>query len=291
MTIQDRIAQKAQALQNRLYDVGIKVSGTGTETVLLNMIEDKYHNTWVEIEETFPLEVVIDFPNNEMPIAMNKSGNNEQATTIHMYDLLPITCHVKHSDVVAKHIKFGSVILYRIKNFDDSYSTIPFQIIDAQAKGNPSHAVTWVAFTIAPVTSYQLSNDDRYKACFDYYAENGSLEGFDVNNIAVEGEEDENTDKIKDSEIPSEDEERAQEGTDSIQDDSNHEERNNDDEKENQETGNNGTGESRQEFEEQNDVLDEEPEIEYDRYGNPIVPEDEDDDEEIEYDRYGNPIN
>ena len=165
MTIQDRIGRALYRMHNSLMDLHVKVSGTQVDTVLLEITEDRYHNSNMEIKQYFDITVVIDFPNNEIPVSMSSTDNNMQegsSNVLHLYDILPITCFFKTSDLQRLSVIKGSIILYKIKAIDGSFQVMPLQITDAVAKGNPSSAILWQEFTVAPVTSYELTSNQEY---------------------------------------------------------------------------------------------------------------------------------
>lgn len=234
MTINDRIGRKLKNMQNRLYDTRIKISGVSCNTVLLNISIDKYKNTEIIIDNYYDLECMLDFPNDEIPTSLTNTQDNQGSSVLHMYDLLPISCFIKHKDVVDKHIKIGSVILYRIMNFDDTYQVIPFQILDVVGKGNPSSAIIWNQFTVAPTVSYQLDNEEYYQQIYEYYQEHGNLNGFKIEDI--------------EEEIPNKD--------------------NNENDVENEESSDEDISDKKIDNSQENEELDDE--IQYDRYGNPI---------------------
>ena len=215
MTINDRIGRKLKRVQNRLYDTRIKISGTSCNTVLLNISVDKYKNTEISIDNYYDLECMFEFPNDEIPTSLTNEQNNQGSSVLHMYDILPISCFIKHEDVINKHIKIGSVILYRIMNFDDTYQVIPFQILDSTSKGNPSSAIIWNQFIVASTISYQLDNEEYYQQIFEYYKEHGNLDGFEIEDVE---NEDSTDDVINDEESSNNDsQENNEELDDEIQ--------------------------------------------------------------------------
>lgn len=165
MTIQDKIARSLYRMHNKLFDTHVQVTGTQVDTIMLEITEDRYHNESIEIVQYFDITCVLDFPNDEIPLSMSSTDNNMDSTSsnvLHLYDILPISCFFKSSDIAKLNVIKGSVILYKIKLLDGSFQVIPLQITDTVAKGNPSSAILWQEFTVAPVVSYELSNNEDY---------------------------------------------------------------------------------------------------------------------------------
>src|SRR5574344_1523582 len=153
---QDTLARAMLAYQNKLMDFNVEITGTKVTTVLLEIEEDKYHNEGITIKSNSEITCIFNFPNNEIPVSMSSAQDNtasDSTNVLHLYDILPITCFFKTSDLQSLSVIKGSVVLYKIKMIDGNFQVIPFQITDAVAKGNPSSAILWQEFTVAPVTS------------------------------------------------------------------------------------------------------------------------------------------
>lgn len=166
MTIQDKIGRSLYRMHNKLMDVNVQVTGTEVDTIMMEIVEDRYHNESIEIVQHFDITCVIDFPNDEIPLSMSSTDNNMDSSSsnvLHLYDILPITCFFKSSDLKKLNVIKGSVILYKIKLMDDSFQVIPLQITDTVAKGNPSSAILWQEFTVSPVVNYELTNSEDYQ--------------------------------------------------------------------------------------------------------------------------------
>lgn len=174
MTMQDTIGRKLYRMQNKLMDFHVQVTGTQVDTILIEIVEDRYHNESVEIKQSFDITCVISFPNDEIPVSMNSKNDNMSegnSNVLHLYDILPITCFFKTSDLQKLNVIKGSVILYKIKAIDGSFQVMPLQITDAVAKGNPSSAIIWQEFTVAPVTNYELTNSEEYRNIVEEFKE------------------------------------------------------------------------------------------------------------------------
>ena len=181
-TYQDSFCKKLKAFQNKLYNKHIQLSGTSLTGIAVNLTIDKYHNNKVLIDSFETIDIMFNFPNNEIPTSLSNNSSENGNNVLHMYDILPITCNIKTDDYKTKNIKLGSIILYRIQNFDDSYQVIPFQIIDATSKGNPSGVITYAEFVVAPVTTQNIINDDNFKDLLEYYRVNGTITNYELSN-------------------------------------------------------------------------------------------------------------
>lgn len=164
MTIQDSISRKLWRWQKRMEDVSIQVSGTESKVAVLKVIRDKYSNESTEISVSGYVNVMLSFPDDEIPTSQwstdNSSENN--TNTLHMYDLLPITLYITYENMKQYGITKDSIILYKIKNFDDTFQLLCLQITDSLSKGNASSGITWVEFHVAPVTDYGLLQDQEF---------------------------------------------------------------------------------------------------------------------------------
>jgi hypothetical protein len=160
-SIQDCIGRKLWKFKRRMEDAFIDVSGTKCRSAIINVEYDKYNNTYQNIALSGFVNVVMDFPNDDIPTS-TMSDNSSSATNtnvIHMYDILPISAYFKNEDIVKYNIRRDSIILLKLRNFDDSFQILNFQITDAISKGNVSSGVYFHNFIVAPITSYQLLND------------------------------------------------------------------------------------------------------------------------------------
>lgn len=165
MTSQDKLTRALYKMQLKLYDVKTEVTGTQCDSLLLEINSDKYGNEEVLISQYFELVAVFNFPEDEIPVSLSSTQNNqnpESTNVLHLYDIVPISCFVKSEDLQKLQIIIGSVILYKIKLMDGNFQIIPFQIIDCVAKGNQS-AILWQQLTVAPLLNYELLNNETYK--------------------------------------------------------------------------------------------------------------------------------
>ena len=165
MTFQDKIARSLYRMQNKLFDTHVHITGTQVDTIMLEIVEDRYHNESIDIVQYFDITCVLDFPNDEIPVSLSSTDSNMDSTSsnvLHLYDILPITCFFKNSDLAKLNVIKGSVILYKLKLIDGNFQVIPLQITDTVAKGNPSSAILWQEYTVAPVVNYELTNNSDY---------------------------------------------------------------------------------------------------------------------------------
>ena len=165
-TIQDCIARKLWKYKRKMEDQFINVSGTRCHCAVVQVEFDKYQNTYQSVELSGFINVVIDFPMDEIPTSTMNSNDssNTQSNVLHMYDILPITAYFKSEDIVKYNIRKDSVILFKLRNFDDTFQVIKLQIVDGVSKGNASSGVYAHSYVVAPITSYQLLDDPEFKS-------------------------------------------------------------------------------------------------------------------------------
>lgn len=168
-TIQDCIARKMWKFTRRLEDQFIRVSGTQCHCALIDVQYDKYNNTVQSVRLSDYVDALLDFPMDEIPTSSMNSNNtsNAQSNVLHMYDILPINAYFKSEDVVKYNIRRDSVIIFKLKNFDDTFQIIKLQITDAVSKGNISSGVYAHNFVVAPITSYELLNNTEFKSMIE----------------------------------------------------------------------------------------------------------------------------
>lgn len=160
-SIQDCLARRIWNFKRKMEDNLIFVSGTRCRCAVIDVIFDKYQNTNQSVRLSGFVDVVMDFPDNDIPTStMNSNSSFEsQSNVIHMYDLLPISAYFKNEDIKKYNIRKDSVILLKLRNFDDSYQILMLQITDAISKGSASSGVYHHNFIVAPITSHQLLDD------------------------------------------------------------------------------------------------------------------------------------
>ena len=162
--IQDRLAKSLYRLQNRLQSFNVQIKGTEVDCVMIRVKEDKYGNSEQTILYTTDLQMVIDFPMNDIPSSLSSNQENvDGGMVLHAWELLPITAYLKNTTLkeLGDGVK-GSVILYKIKNIDGQFQVIPLQVLSANQKGNPN-AILVTELQLAPVTDFALSENEDYK--------------------------------------------------------------------------------------------------------------------------------
>jgi hypothetical protein len=163
--IQDKIQRAISALQIRLSSTMIKTLGTrASHCFFLSIEQDKYKNTATTIKEYGDISVVIVWPGNEIPMMLSNdiTDSPEANMTPHLYDLLPIEMYIDPYDIKSRHIKKGDIILFKVKNIDDSWIVLPLQLVDMIGASTISNVVL-IKWNAAPTTSYQLSNMPEYQ--------------------------------------------------------------------------------------------------------------------------------
>ena len=165
-SIQDCLSRKLWKFKRKMEDTFINISGTRCRCAIINVIMDKYQNTCQTVDLSGFADVVMDFPDNDIPTStMNSNSSYEsQSNVMHMYDLLPISAYFKNEDVKKYNIRKDSVILLKLRNFDDSFQLLKLQITDAISKGDASSGTYHHNFIVAPITSYELLNDVEFKS-------------------------------------------------------------------------------------------------------------------------------
>jgi hypothetical protein len=163
-TVQDCLSRRLWKFKRRLEDNFINVSGTRCRCAVINVEFDKYQNTYQNVELSGFTNVVMDFPDDDIPTSSmdSNSSSQTQSNVLHMYDILPISAYFKSEDIVKYNIRKDSVILLKIRNFDDTFQILKLQITDSVSKGDVSSGVYHHNFVVAPITSYQLLNDDNF---------------------------------------------------------------------------------------------------------------------------------
>ena len=168
-TVQDCIARKMWKFTRKMEDTHIRISGTQCHCAVIDVQYDKYNNTYQSIALSGYIDVLMDFPNDEIPTSTQDSNNssNVQSNILHMYDVLPINAYFKSEDIVKYNIRRDTVIVFKLRNFDDTFQIIKLQITDAISKGNASSGVYAHNFIVAPITSYELLNNDEFKTLIE----------------------------------------------------------------------------------------------------------------------------
>lgn len=165
-TVQDCIARKMWKFTRKMEDNFIRISGTQCHCAIIDVQFDKYQNSYQTVRLSDYVDVLLDFPMDEIPTSSMNSNDssNIQSNVLHMYDVLPITAYFKSEDVIKYNIRLDSVIVFKLRNFDNTFQTIKLQIVDTVSKGNTSSGVYAHSFIVAPITSSQLLNDEEFKS-------------------------------------------------------------------------------------------------------------------------------
>jgi hypothetical protein len=168
-TIQDCIARRLWKFKRKMEDNFVQINGTRCHCGIINVQYDKYNNTYQSFELSGFIDVVLDFPMSEIPTSTmdGNDSSNTQSNVLHMYDLLPINAYFKSEDIVKYNIRRDCIIIFKLKNFDDTFQIIKLQITDSISKGNVSSGVYVHNFIVAPITSYQLLNEPEFKSIIE----------------------------------------------------------------------------------------------------------------------------
>lgn len=168
-TVQDCIARKMWKFTRKIEDNFIRISGTQCHCAVIDVEFDKYQNSYQIVRLSDYVDALLDFPMDEIPTSSMNSNDssNTQSNVLHMYDILPITAYFKSEDVIKYNLRLDSVIVFKLRNFDDTFQTIKLQIVDTVSKGNASSGVYAHSFIVAPITSSQLLNEPEFKSIID----------------------------------------------------------------------------------------------------------------------------
>ena len=163
-TVQDCLARKLWKFNRKMEDNFIGISGTRCRCAVIEVEFDKYQNTHQSVNLSGFVNVLMDFPDDDIPTSTmdSNSSSQTQSNVLHMYDILPISAYFRNEDIKKYNIRKDSVILLKLRNFDDTFQILKFQITDSISKGNVSSGVYHHNFVVAPITSYQLLNDDEF---------------------------------------------------------------------------------------------------------------------------------
>jgi hypothetical protein len=161
-SIQDAIYRKLSYVQNKITDTLIQILGTGADCFQIILDEDKYKNKEYKITGYNSIYALIAFPDNEVPVGYSTNQNEQSSQVLHMYDLLPITCHFKNEDMQTKEIRKGNILLYKIKMADATFQVLPLEIIDLVAKATVSNIV-WVQWNLALPTNFAFLQSLEYQ--------------------------------------------------------------------------------------------------------------------------------
>ena len=141
-TVQDCIARKMWKFTRRMEDQFIRISGTQCHCAIIDVQFDKYQNSYQTVRLSDYVDVLLDFPMDEIPTSSMNSNDssNIQSNVLHMYDVLPITAYFKSEDVIKYNIRLDSVIVFKLRNFDNTFQTIKLQIVDFPPPLAPTRA-------------------------------------------------------------------------------------------------------------------------------------------------------
>ena len=160
-SVQDCLSRKLWKFKRKMEDNFINISGTRCKCAIINVVMDKYQNTCQSVSLSGFADVVMDFPDNDIPTSTMITGYDI------IYDLLPISAYFKNEDIKKYNIRKDSVILLKLRMFDDSFQMLKLQVVDAVSKGDASSGTYHHNFVVAPITSYELLNDVEFKSLIE----------------------------------------------------------------------------------------------------------------------------
>ena len=106
-TVQDCLARKLWKFNRKMEDNFISISGTRCKCAVIEVEFDKYQNTYQSVNLSGFVNVVMDFPDDDIPTSTmdSNSSSQTQSNVLHMYDILPISAYFKNEDIKKYNIR------------------------------------------------------------------------------------------------------------------------------------------------------------------------------------------
>jgi hypothetical protein len=164
--ISEKIQRATNAMQKRLHDNWINITGSGASTTfLITMKADRYNNKAYVLEDYKPFTVRVEFPGQEIPVATMGNNNNITSNNVlHMYEILPIVAFCRFED----NVNTGDIFLYKVKLGNGEFQTLVFQFLQPTAKANRV-SVIYQEWVVAPVTDYAIINNPAFQSVLEEY--------------------------------------------------------------------------------------------------------------------------
>jgi len=165
MSVQEQLQLKSRKMMKDLYNYKyIKVLGSNSsQRTLLHIIEDKFRNSHSGIDVNKQFWCRIEFPGKEIPV-LPSTDDNQDSTTLMLYDILPIEMYCLTSEIVNK----GDVVLYKYLLKDEIYQVLPLQVVNQVIKGNlVGDQIN--QYIIAPLTDYSLMQNTDFNNILENY--------------------------------------------------------------------------------------------------------------------------
>jgi len=164
--ISEKIQRATFRMQRKLRDTTVDILSTkSTMSFLITVIKDKYQNKEYVLKDYKSVPVMIQFPDNEIPMStFGSSVNSESSSVLHMYDILPIVAFFKFEDAVES----GNILLYKMKLSDTEYQVLVLEVLQPIVKTNKV-GVVYQEWVVAPATSHSALNTSEFQTILNEY--------------------------------------------------------------------------------------------------------------------------
>jgi len=161
---QDKIQRATARIQHKMFDIAVRTLGSGaSSTYLLEIEEDKFHNSKTVIKDYRQIFCRIVFPGNEIPIRPATEVNTS-SNVLMLYDILPIEMYCLFGD----NVSIGDIILYKFQAGDGGIQILPLQVVNLKVKGGVSHTLIQT-YIVAPITDYNLLHNPDFLTILEKY--------------------------------------------------------------------------------------------------------------------------
>ena len=158
MSIQERLSNVYSNLQRKLFDQQIYLTGSSMEVVRLKVVEDKYHDEEIQVISNDTITIAMDIPaeiplyriRNQTITAGNPTASQEpieKATSIFLYDILPIEGYSRFEDNVEK----GDIIIRFFSDENEETDALILILRVSEVLGSfNANSLVWKRFQCAP---------------------------------------------------------------------------------------------------------------------------------------------
>jgi hypothetical protein len=166
MGYQEKILLHNDNIKRTLFDKNVRIMGEVVNCLRITLTEDVDFpdDKVMTITSSGNMDLVIDFPGDELPLYSNSSDysnvKNDQQNMFYLYDVLPIKCYSKFTD----DLKVGDIIIY--KNYTPDRVASPFIFQVTRSNGQFGRTQVWRNFIIS---FYSLKLTPEVKSLIDNY--------------------------------------------------------------------------------------------------------------------------
>jgi hypothetical protein len=156
----ERISTGFAPVQKKLHDLKVRLMGQRVALIRIEAIEDKFFNMSQLMTKNIITHVLVNWPDQEFRANSftNIDTNTTSSSLVHLYDLLPLTCHTQFKD----NVRIRDIIIFKMKMIDGGYQDVVLQMIDAITKSTVSDVV-YLEFQCAPPTDSVLLTNPNYQ--------------------------------------------------------------------------------------------------------------------------------